>query len=108
MDRARIPAHLEVSGILRAVEAQGGFGTVLAKGEHEAGTLLAICCDRGTNNCLFERMPQLDGTRKWMPSKQESSENPSEITEYWQRRKKQDHDLWVIELDHPEASHFLT
>ena len=107
METARIPAHLEVTGLLRAVGARGGFGTVLAKGEREAGTLLVICCHRGTNGCLFERMPQLDGTRKWTAIKQENPENPSEIMEYWQRRKRQDDDLWVIEMDHPEAEQLL-
>ena len=38
----RIPAHLEVSGLIRAVEAAGGFGMVLSKGEHTAGTLMVV------------------------------------------------------------------
>ena len=36
---ARLPAHLEVSGLLRAVEGAGGFAMVLHKGEREAGTI---------------------------------------------------------------------
>lgn len=80
---------------------------MLAKGERDAGTLLIICCHRGTDNCVYERMPQLDGTRKWTVIKVEDAENPLEIMEYWQRRKRQDHDLWVVELDHPEAAELL-
>ena len=45
----RIPAHLEVAGLIRAVEAAGGFGTVIAKGERDAGTLLVICCESGAS-----------------------------------------------------------
>ncbi|MEN8858992.1 MAG: DUF1491 domain-containing protein, partial [Qipengyuania flava] len=30
---ARLPAHIEVSGLIRAVESEGGFGVVLQKGE---------------------------------------------------------------------------
>jgi hypothetical protein len=104
----RIPTHLEVAGLLRAVEARGGFGTVLVRGERDAGTMLIICCQRGTNNCVYERMPQLDGTRKWTVTKREDTANPMEIMEYWQRRKRQDDDLWVVELDHPEAADLLT
>ena len=36
MEDARIPAHLEVSGLIRSVQAAGGFATVLAKGEKTA------------------------------------------------------------------------
>ena len=66
---ARLPAHLEVAGLIRAVDAAGGFATVVAKGERDAGTLLIICCKNGTNGRLYERMPQLDGTRAWTLTK---------------------------------------
>ena len=52
-------------------------------------------------------MPQRDGSRKWTVTKRQIAENPQEIGEYWQRRKNQDADLWVLELDHPKAAQFL-
>jgi hypothetical protein len=61
----RLPAHLEVSGLIRAVEAAGGFATVIAKGERDAGTLLVVCCERGAAAAAYERMPQPDGSRAW-------------------------------------------
>jgi len=103
----RLPAHLEVTGLIRSVEALGGFGMVLSKGERDAGTLMVICCSNGTNSRLYERMPQIDGTRVWALTKSQSAENPYEITEYWQRRKAQDRDLWILELDHPGAERLL-
>jgi hypothetical protein len=103
----RLPAHLEVSGILRAVEASGGFAAVLEKGERDAGTILAVCCNRGTNHRIYERMPQLDGTREWTLSKDEDPENPEEFREYLERRKRQDDDLWIIELDIENGERFL-
>ena len=103
----RLPAHLEVSGLIRAVEAAGGFATVLAKGERDAGTLLIICCESDTNVRLYERMPQLDGTRKWALSKVQDTENPRDFTEYWQRRRRQDGDLWVVELDIANGERFI-
>ena len=48
--QTRLPAHLEVAGLIRAVEAAGGFATVIAKGERDAGTLLVVCCGH-TNAC---------------------------------------------------------
>lgn len=103
----RIPAHLEVSGLIRAVDAAGGFGTVVAKGERDAGTVLVICCENGTNAKLFERMPQLDGSRKFELIRQQDSEKPFEFSEYCDRRKRQDEDLWIVELDIADAERFI-
>jgi hypothetical protein len=104
---ARLPAHLEVKGLLRAVEAAGGFATVIAKGERDAGTLLVTCCESGRNCRAYERMPRPDGTRGWALSKTQDSENPLEFSEYLERRKRQDSDLWIVELDIPDAERFI-
>ena len=103
----RLPTHLEISGLIRAVEAAGGFATVLAKGERDAGTILVICCENGANSRLYERMPQLDGSRVWTRTKTDDVEKPGEFLEYWQRRKRQDSDLWVLELDIADAERFI-
>lgn len=103
----RLPAHLEVSGLLRAVQAEGGFATVIAKGERDAGTLLVICCENGTNGRAYERMPRPDGTRGWALSKAQAAEKPEEFVEYLDRRKRQDDDLWIIELDIANGERFI-
>jgi hypothetical protein len=103
----RVPAHLEVTGLIRAVEVAGGFGTVLAKGERDAGTLLVVCCHNGTNARAYERMPQRDGTRKWVLSKAQKPDHSLEFTEYCERRKRQDSDLWLVELDIADGERFI-
>lgn len=103
----RIPAHLEVTGLIRAVDAAGGFATVISKGEKTAGTLMVLCCDRDTPTRAYERMPQLDGSRKWVLSKTQDPENPHEFTEWCTRRGKQDDDLWIVELDVANAERFI-
>ncbi len=107
MADARLPAHLEVSAILRLAESQGGFGTVLAKGEHDAGTILLVTLCRGTGAVLFERMPQLDGTRLFVATKQENPEKQQEFGEYLARRRFQDTDLWLIEVDIADPERFV-
>ena len=104
---ARLPAHVEISGLIRAVQAEGGFATVLSKGERDAGTILVICCENGRNGRLYERMPDLDGGRKWALAKSEDVEKPSEFSEYWQRRAKSDPDCWVLELDIDNGERFV-
>ena len=103
----RLPTHVEVSGLIRAVEAAGGFATVIAKGERDAGTMLVICCERDTNVRLYERMPQLDGTRHWTLVRVQDTENHIEFSDYLQRRKRQDDDLWVLELDIANGERFI-
>ena len=99
MSEARLPAHVEVSALIRQTQALGGFAAVLKKGEVEAGTILIIFTENGANTRVFERMPQLDGTRKWHCAKEEDIENKHEFSEYIARRQHQDGDLWIIELD---------
>lgn len=107
MVEPRLPAHLQVSGLIRAVQAEGGFATVIAKGERDAGTLLILCCENGTKLRAYERMPQMDGTRKWVLSREQDPQSPSDFTEYCERRKRQDSDLWILELDIADGERFI-
>lgn len=103
----RLPTHLEVSGLIRAVEAAGGFATVLSKGERDAGTLAILTIDRDKNARFHERMPQLDGSRTFICTREENPENKQEFSEYLEKRKRQDSDLWIIELDVPDGERFI-
>src|SRR3546814_8368463 len=86
----RLPAHLEVGGLIRMIEAAGGFASVLAKGEKDAGTVFILTMYRGEGAVLFERMPQLDGSRPFIAAKRQNDENPPEISEYLERRRSEE------------------
>lgn len=104
---ARLPAHLEASGLIRAVEAAGGFAAVVQRGERDAGVLLVITRDRSADVRLWERMPHLDGSRPFTITKVENPENKAEFSEYIERRRSSDPDCWVIELDIARAERFI-
>jgi hypothetical protein len=104
---ARLPAHLEVSALIRQVQSAGGFAMVLHKGEAEAGTILLVLCENGTKSRSYERMPGADGTRNWHRSKTEDPENKQEFNQYIARRHEQDADLWIVELDIAQAERFI-
>ena len=106
-DAARLPAHVEVAGLIRRVAAAGGFGTVIAKGEPDAGTILLVTRDPRTNPTLWERMPQLDGTRKWTATRTQEIEKEQEFDDYLDRRRNQDRDVWIVELDIPNPERFI-
>jgi hypothetical protein len=95
---ARVPAKLEVSGLLRTTESAGGFGMVLKKGEPDCGTILIVILNNQNLGCVFERMPELDGSRKWTPVKQKDAGDSHDFDLYLQRRAAQDPDLWIVEL----------
>jgi hypothetical protein len=104
---ARLPAHLEVAGILRLAESQAGFATVLAKGHREGGTILLVTLCRGSAAQLFERMPALDGSRSFVASKSQDNEKPQEFSDYLARRRHQDPDIWILEVDIDDPQRFI-
>ena len=106
-EAARLPAHLEVSGLIRRVAAEGGFAAVLAKGARDAGTILLVMRDSRTNPRLFERMPHPDGTRPWTLNRTQDPENEQDFEDYLARRQAQDRDLWIVELDSPNPERFI-
>jgi len=103
----RLPAHLEIASLIRLTESQGGSAMVLSKGERDAGTVLIVTMFRGEEARLFERMPQLDGTRPFVATKSQDTEKPNEIPEYLERRRQQDPDIWILEVDIEDAERFV-
>ena len=104
---SRLPAHLEVQGIVRAVQADGGFGMVLHKGERDGGTILIVILENQSLAVLYERMPDLDGRRKWRVSKVQVTDNKQEFEDYLRRRMQQDTDVWIVELTVADRERFV-
>ena len=107
MEPARLPAHLEAGAILRLAEAQGGFGMVIAKGERDAGTILLVTIFRDEPARLYERLPQRDGTRRFQLIREQDAENKEEFSVYLERRKRQDPDIWIVEVDVADSERFV-
>ncbi len=103
----RLPAHLEIAAIRRLAEAENGFATVIAKGQRDAGTILLVMIGRDRPAELYERMPQLDGTRCFVQTKQEDIDNKQDFSEYLMRRKHQDGDIWILEVDIADGERFV-
>lgn len=103
----RLPAHLEVGSLRRLAESNGGSAMVLAKGESDAGSILIVTMYRGKAARLYERMPQRDGTRSFVQTREQDTEKPDEFSDYLTRRRAQDPDIWIIEVDIDEAERFI-
>ncbi len=107
MSEARLPTHIEVSGLLRRVNAAGGFAVVMSKGEADSGTIMVVTSYNGKNFQAFERMPQANGERQWERVRACEDGRSEQWRDWLARRESQDSDLWIIELDVPEAERFI-
>lgn len=95
MTEARPAAGLLVSALIRTIEAEGGHGVVLAKGDATAGAILLLIADRGVPQVLLERSFGI-----WAES---GPADAGERDAYLAKRRRNDPDIWVVELDHPRA-----
>jgi hypothetical protein len=103
----RLPVALEASALIRQIQSAGGFATVIAKGEPDAGTLLLVTVENGRGGRIWERMPHPDGTRIWTCTRVEDPENSQVFNDYLARRRAQDADLWIVELDIANPERFI-
>ena len=99
----RPAAGLLVSALIRRIEATGGHGAVLAKGDAEAGAILLVLAERGRVTALRERSLGHDERYVWAPTGPASPEDPVVLAEYLARRRRTDPDQWIVELDHADA-----
>ena len=78
---------------------------MLAKGDATAGAILVIAQERGENQRVLERGIGLDG-KPALIAVGPAGESQA-IADYWARRRRNDPDLWVVELDIALAERFV-
>ena len=98
---ARLPTGLLVGALLRRVNDAGGFAAVLAKGDVQGGSVLFLLADRDGRERLVERGIGPQGKDALI-----DSTPAQDVAGYCRRRRERDPDLWVIELNSPDAERF--
>ncbi|MEP6983863.1 MAG: DUF1491 family protein [Sphingomicrobium sp.] len=98
---------MEVAGILRRVAGDGGFATVMRRGDEERGSLLLFVSSRGRHVACLERVLNLDGTYGWQRAGPTESAGSIEIADFLARRARFDEDYWAIELDIADPERFI-
>lgn len=80
---------------------------MLSTGERDAGVILILTTERDKNARLWERMPQLDGSRIFTCTREEDTENKQEFSDYLMRRAEQDPDAWLVEIEISNPERFI-
>lgn len=88
-----------MSALVRRAYAEGGSAAVLARGDREAGAVLLLLAERGVVSALIERALGAGGYA-W---RETGPADPAGRDAYLARRRDRDPDLWVVEVDHPDA-----
>ena len=99
----RLPAHVEVAAVMRRAEAEGGFATLLRKGDPDRGAVTLVLEKRGEFCGILERElgPSFDYEWVFKPAGSES------VADFIARRERFDTDFWLIELDIAEPERFI-
>lgn len=103
----RLATGIEVSALIRRVEAAGGTAAVLARGDRTAGAILLVAAERGMTVALLERRLQPDGAYRWASAGPQDVDSKQEVDAYILRRRGVDADLWVVELDIAGVERFI-
>jgi hypothetical protein len=103
---ARVTSALLVSALIRRVAAAGGNAVVVARGDATSGAILLDCLDRGTRTAFRERVLGIDGRYRWTVTGPALDSAGEHVTAWLERRRTRDPDLWIVELDVPDAERF--
>jgi hypothetical protein len=103
----RLPAQLEATALIRRVEADGGFGTIIKRGDPDRGALVLLIAQRGKHFGCLERSLMADGNYRWQRVGPAAGTEPETLADWSQKRVRFDEDLWLIELDIVDPERFI-
>lgn len=97
----RLASSVKVSALLRRVGSAGGFAAVLARGDATAGSIAVVTRVDGRD---VLRLPMFAGAAgyEWVAVAQGEA-----VAAAIDKARRNDPDLWVIELDIPDAERFV-
>ena len=103
----RLPARVEVSGLVRRIESEGGFATILQSGDADGGSLLIVVSSRGRYFASLERVLGAGGAYEWRAAGPPESAGSDDLRGFLAKRTRFDPDLWIVELDIAEPERFI-
>ena len=89
------------------MSAEGGFATILRKGDAERGSVLLFVSSSGRHVACLERVLDFARGYVWETVGPADSASSTEIGDFLARRTRFDEDLWAIELDIADPERFI-
>ena len=97
----RLASRMRVDALIRRVQAAGGFVTVLARGDDEAGAIAVVTREEG-EEALRAAVLGAAGRYEFAELARGAA-----VPVWIEKARRRDPDLWVIELDIPQAGQFV-
>lgn len=108
MSDDRLPAELEATSLVRRIQADGEFATILRRGDPNNGAILLLVTSRGRHFACLERVLDLgSGAYIWRAVGPSESAGSPEVADFLARRARFDPDSWTIELDIAAPERFI-
>jgi hypothetical protein len=102
-----LSTDLWVFALVRRVHLAGSSATIVRKGDARGGAVLVKAYDPKTREArLYAQALGRDGESVWIQPLSTTAE--SELDAYIVRAAQRDPDLWVVELEAPDARRFIT
>jgi hypothetical protein len=102
----RLKAGFFVRALIRRVEAAGAQAYVVKKGSEEAGAVF-LKITRLDGSCMVLNQVTLgEESRGWARPLGESCDE-AKASDYFERQKKYDPDLWIVEIEDREGRTFV-
>jgi len=103
----RLPARLEATALIRQVESNGGFASVIKRGDPDSGALVLLVAERGAPVALIERRMDDEFAYRWGEAARGEALLGDKFLKLIADRTRFDPDFWLIELDIPDAERFI-
>jgi hypothetical protein len=102
-----LSSDLWVYALIRRAQLAGASATVVRRGDARGGAVLVKAFDpRSRRTHLYAQALGRDGQSVWMQPLSTTAE--AELDAYAQRASERDPDLWIVEIEDPDARRFLT
>ena len=103
----QLPARLEATALMRQVESDGGFATIVKHGDDDSGALILLIAQRGVMQTLIERQMGPFYKYQWTVVTTYDPTAPEKFLESTAKLRRRDPDCWLIELDVADAERFV-
>jgi hypothetical protein len=103
----RLPAGVEVAALIRGVQGQGGFASILHRGDSDRGAISLLVVERGNPQAVLERRMTADFSYRWTKVPASVALGSSGWRDWVENMSHIDPDCWLVELDVADAERFI-